>query len=62
MTKVRDLKSHLRQHGCQLVREGSKHEVWEGPDGRRATLPRHREIPAATARAICSQLAVEKIR
>lgn len=61
MTKVRDLKSHLRQQGCQLVRQGSKHEVWEGPNGRRATVPRHREIPSITAGVICSQLNVAKM-
>jgi mRNA interferase HicA len=59
MTRVRDLKAHLRSNGCQLVRQGSKHEVWQGPAGR-ATVPRHREIPQSTARAICSQLGVDR--
>jgi hypothetical protein len=60
MIKKRDLTSHLRKEGCRLVRQGSKHEVWESPSGR-ATVPRHREIPAATARVICSQLGVDRI-
>lgn len=60
MTKMRVLKSHLRKEGCALVRQGAKHEVWQGPSGR-ATVPRHREIPTSTARAICAQLGIERI-
>ena len=60
MIKVRDLKSHLRKQGCELVRQGAKHEVWQGPASR-ATVPRHREIPISTARVICSQLGVDRI-
>ncbi len=60
MIKVRDLKAHLRKEECELVRQGAKHEVWQGPSGR-ATVPRHREIPVSTARAICSQLGVDRI-
>jgi mRNA interferase HicA len=60
MIKVRDLKSHLRKQGCELVRQGGKHEVWQGPSGR-ATVARHREIPISTARAICSELGVDRI-
>lgn len=59
MTKVRDLKVHLRKEGCELVRQGAKHEVWQGPSGR-ATVPRHSEIPIST-RAICSQLGVDRV-
>jgi predicted RNA binding protein YcfA (HicA-like mRNA interferase family) len=61
MIKVRKLKAHLRKQGCRLLREGSKHEVWQGPKGERATLPRHREIPATTARVICLQLGITRI-
>jgi len=60
MIKKRDLTSHLRKEGCQLVRQGAKHEVWEGPSGR-ATVPRHRELPGTTARVICSQLGIDRI-
>jgi HicA toxin of bacterial toxin-antitoxin, len=45
-----------------LVRQGGRHEVWTDATGeRRSTLPRHREIPRGTARAICSQLGVAPI-
>lgn len=57
--KRRDLVRHLRRHGCVLVREGSDHTIYENPaNGRRAPVPRHREIPDHTARAICRQLGV----
>nr|WP_287731097.1 type II toxin-antitoxin system HicA family toxin [Microcystis sp. M090S1] len=36
---------YLSQQGCQLVREGSEHSIWENPlNGRRTAIPRHREI------------------
>ena len=52
--KRRDLLRHLRQHGCRLVREGGEHSIWENPAlHRRASVPRHSEIPAFTAARIC---------
>jgi HicA toxin of bacterial toxin-antitoxin, len=59
MIKTRDLRRHLRTHGCEQLREGAKHSVWQGPGGR-STVPRHREIPRTTARAICDQLGVPR--
>jgi predicted RNA binding protein YcfA (HicA-like mRNA interferase family) len=58
MVKRRDLIRRLEAAGCRLVRQGRSHEIWASPSGRRSTVPRHREIPAATARAICRQLDV----
>lgn len=60
MIKTRDLKAHLEASDCNLVRQGAKHEIWQGPNGR-SSVPRHREIPRTTARAICTQLGVPKI-
>lgn len=55
----RDLIRHLRHYGCALVREGSNHSIWENlANGRRSAVPRHREIPDPTARAICRQLGI----
>lgn len=55
----RELERHLRDHGCVLLREGSNHAIWSNPDrDLRVPLPRHREIPVGTARAICRQLAI----
>lgn len=57
--KRRDLERHLRDHGCELLREGANHAIWANlARDLRAPLPRHREIPAETARAICRQLGV----
>ena len=55
--KRRDLLRHLREHGCRFVREGADHSIWGNPiNDRRATVPRHREIPDYTAQQICKQL------
>jgi predicted RNA binding protein YcfA (HicA-like mRNA interferase family) len=55
----RELLAHLRAQGCRFVREGSEHSIWENPvKGRRASVPRHREIPDYTAQRICQQLMI----
>jgi len=59
MTRLQALERHLREHGCEVVREGGSHTVWRSlVTGGRSTVPRHREIPRSTARAICKQLGV----
>jgi predicted RNA binding protein YcfA (HicA-like mRNA interferase family) len=57
--KRRALLRHLVDQGCVFVREGGDHSIWENPaNGRRTSVPRHREIPHFTARRICRQLAI----
>ena len=57
--KRRDLLRHLRQQGCQFVREGGDHSIWENPaNNRRSSVPRHREILDYTAIKICKQLGI----
>ncbi|ELR99729.1 type II toxin-antitoxin system HicA family toxin [Gloeocapsa sp. PCC 73106] len=57
--KRRDLIHYLNQQGCQLVREGAEHSIWENPQNRRRTsIPRHREIPEFTTIRICKQLEI----
>ncbi len=57
--KRRDLLNHLRRHGCQFVREGGGHSIWENlTTNRRTSVPRHREILDYTARRICRQLGI----
>jgi mRNA interferase HicA len=57
--KRRELERHLTAHGCDVLREGANHTIWRNqPADLRAPIPRHREIPPATARAICRQLAI----
>jgi hypothetical protein len=58
MTALRELERHLIEQGCGRVRHGARHDVWRSPAAERpVTVPRHREIPFGTARAICRQLA-----
>jgi mRNA interferase HicA len=35
--KRRDLLRHLSQYGCQLLREGGEHSIWENPTNNRRT-------------------------
>ncbi len=53
------LLSHLRGHGCRLLREGGRHTVFVNPVQRKvSTIPRHREINDRLARKICRDLEV----
>jgi hypothetical protein len=53
--KRRELERHLTAHGCDVLREGLTHTIWRNQlADLRAPVPRHREIPTATARAICA--------
>jgi predicted RNA binding protein YcfA (HicA-like mRNA interferase family) len=62
MIRRADLERHLRRHGCELKRHGGSHDVWTNPaTGKQSTVPRHREMPATTARVICDQLGVARI-
>jgi mRNA interferase HicA len=57
--KRRDLLRHLSQYGCQLLREGGEHSIWENTtNNHRTSIPRHREIVDFTAARICKQLDV----
>jgi predicted RNA binding protein YcfA (HicA-like mRNA interferase family) len=59
--KRRDLLRHLSAHGCQLLREGGEHSIWENPNtNQRAAIPRHREVAKFTALRICQQLDVPR--
>jgi mRNA interferase HicA len=51
--KRRELERHLAAHGCEMLREGANHTIWHNPPSDlRTPVPRHREIPTGTARAI----------
>ena len=57
--KRRALLWHLTRHGGRLVREGGEHSIGENPaTNRRASVPRHREVPDFTALRICKQLGI----
>jgi hypothetical protein len=53
--KRRELERYLASHGC----ERANHTIWHIPEADlRTPVPRHREIPTGTVRAICRQLAI----
>lgn len=57
------LLKYLHEHGCLLVREGSKHSVVINPkDGRTSTVPRHNEVDSFLAVKICKDLNIPQIR
>jgi len=63
LISLRDLERHLPAHGCALAREGGRHSIWENLQvGRRSSVPRHRELPLSTTRAVCDQLGVPRLR
>jgi mRNA interferase HicA len=57
--KRRDLIRLLEANNCRLLREGASHSIWENTkNGKRTTVPRHREIVEFTAISICRQLEI----
>jgi len=57
--KRRELLRHLRDSGCQFLREGSRHTVfWNPAGGKTSTVPRHAEINDFLARKICRDLGI----
>lgn len=53
---------HLRRHGCQLEREGSRHSIYRNPaTGAQAPVPRHAEIDNRLALKICRQLGIQPL-
>ena len=59
--KRSQLVTHLRQHGAFLVREGSRHCIFQR--GRlKSQVPRHAEIVDELARKICKDLDIPFVR
>lgn len=57
--KRQTLIKHLKKHGCELFREGSRHSVYWNPENRKTTaVPRHSEILDNLARKICNDLGI----
>lgn len=58
-----DLLRHLRDHGCELLREGARHSWWHNPSQkRRSSVPRHNEIDDNLARKICKDLGIPPVK
>ncbi|MCA9025502.1 MAG: type II toxin-antitoxin system HicA family toxin [Planctomycetaceae bacterium] len=59
--KREKLIQHLKQHGCEFLREGGDHTIFINPaNNQRSPIPRHREIRDLLANRICKQLEVPK--
>jgi predicted RNA binding protein YcfA (HicA-like mRNA interferase family) len=59
--KRNKLISHLKNQGCELLREGGRHSIWTNPDsGKMTAVPRHNEIKDFMARKICQDLDIPK--
>ncbi len=55
------LLKHLKEHGCQFLREGSRHTVYFNPLNKKtSTVPRHNEIFDNLARKICKDLEIPR--
>jgi mRNA interferase HicA len=54
-----DLIRHIKQHGCELHREGGNHTVFVNRKARRSSsVPRHREVNDFLARKIRDDLQI----
>jgi hypothetical protein len=52
-----DLLRELSTQGCQLKRNGGRHNIWYNPaNGKSAPIPRHIEIPNTLCALIKKQL------
>ena len=48
---------HLRSHGCELLREGSRHSWWHNPKlNKRSAVPRHSEVVDILGKKVCGAL------
>jgi predicted RNA binding protein YcfA (HicA-like mRNA interferase family) len=57
--KREELVRELRQAGCRLLRHGGRHDIYLNPTtGRKAPVPRHREISDSLCRLIKRQLGI----
>ncbi|PLS85254.1 MAG: addiction module toxin, HicA family [Actinobacteria bacterium] len=57
--KRRALLNHLKAHGCEFLREGSRHTMYVNrAAARSSSIPRHPEITNNMARKICRDLGV----
>jgi len=59
--KRNQLMKHLKKHGAALLREGSKHSIFQ-KDQFKTQIPRHNEIVDELARKICKDLGIPFVR
>ena len=59
--KRNQLLKHLKKHEAYLLREGSKHSIFQ-KDQFKSQIPRHNEIVDELARKICKDLGIPFVR
>lgn len=59
MVKYKEFIAHLKKNECQLLRQGSNHEIWHN-GALQTSVPRHPQINKLTCWAICKELQVSK--
>ena len=52
---------HPKKHGASLLREGSRHTIYQR-DEFKSQIPRHNEIVDALARKICKDLRIPFVK
>ena len=61
--KRAELIRHLHSHGCELLREGSRHSWWHHlPSNKRSAVPRHNEISDVMAKKICKDIGIPPVK
>jgi mRNA interferase HicA len=61
--KRSQLLRHMREHGCELLREGGKHSWWRNHGlNTRSAVPRHTEINDILANKICKDLGIPPVK
>ena len=52
--KTSELQKQLRENGCQMIRHGSSHDIWESSiTGKQFSVPRHKtEVKTGTVEKI----------
>ena len=59
--KRNQLLKHLKKYGASLLREGSKHNIYQKGQFR-SEIPRHNEIVDELERKICKDLGIPFVR
>lgn len=57
-----DLLKHLKEHNCELLREGNNHSIYRNKtNGKQSAIGRHQELDNLMCRKICKQLEIPLI-
>jgi mRNA interferase HicA len=61
--KRHEVIKHLKEQGCELIREGGNHSWWLNPSqNKRSAVPRHNELKDNLVRKICKDLGIPFVR